>query len=113
MAAPFSSDRVWTAVVARYARTAGISLSPQTIDELAAHLEDLYLAARERGADDYTARQEATQELESSGLLPLRTEPRPDSRAAHARTANDLSSASRSRSFAMAYALRMALRQFR
>ncbi|HUR20148.1 MAG TPA: ABC transporter permease, partial [Vicinamibacterales bacterium] len=57
--------------------------------------------------------QEATQELESSGLVPLRTEPRVDSRAAQSRTANDISSASRSRSFAMGYALRMALRQFR
>jgi putative ABC transport system permease protein len=113
MAVPSSPDRVWTAVVARHARAAGIKLSQQTVDELAAHLEDLYLAARERGADHYTAQQEATQELESSGLLPLRTEPRPDSRAAHARIANDISSASRSRSFAMAYALRMALRQFR
>ena len=113
MAAPSSPDRVWTAVVARYARTAGISLPQQTIDELAAHLEDLYLAARDRGADHYTAKLEATQELEASGLLPLRIEPRPDSRAAQSRTANDISSASRSRSFAMGYALRMALRQFR
>jgi predicted permease len=113
MAALSSPDRVWPAVVARYARTAGISLSQQTIDELAAHLEDLYLAARDRGADHSTAQQEATRELEASGLLPLRTEPRSDSRAAQSRTANDISSASRPRSFAMAYALRMALRQFR
>ena len=103
----------WRAVVVRFARSAGIDLSPQTVDELAAHLEDLYLAARDRGADHHTARQEAIQELETSGLLPLRTEPRPDSRATHVSLANDISSASRSRSFAMGYALRMALRQFR
>jgi putative ABC transport system permease protein len=113
MATTPSIDRDWRAVVARYARTAGISLSAQTIDELAAHLEDLYLAARDRGAEHHAARQEATQELESSGLLPLRIEPRVDSRWAQSRTANDISSASRPRSFAMAYALRMALRQFR
>ena len=107
------SSSSWHALVARYARSAGIDLSPQTVDELAAHLEDLYLAARDRGADHHAARQEAIQELEASGLLPLRIEPRPDSRATHVRLANDISSASRSRSFAMGYALRMALRQFR
>ena len=110
MAAPLLP---WPALVARYARSAGIDLSPQTVDELAAHLEDLYLAARDRGADHHAARQEAIQELEASGLLPLRVEPRPDSRATQVRLANDVSSASRSRSFAMGYALRMALRQFR
>lgn len=113
MAAPSPFDRDWTTVVARYARTAGIDLSPQTVDELAAHLEDLYLAARARGLDHQAARREAAQELEASGLLPLREEPRPDSRVIQARTANDIASASRPRSFAMAYALRMALRQFR
>lgn len=109
--APF--DRDWTTAVARYARTNGIDLPQSTIDELAAHLEDLYLAARARGLDHRTARQEAAQELEASGLLPLREEPRRDSRALQARTANDIASASQPRSFAMAYALRMALRQFR
>jgi putative ABC transport system permease protein len=103
----------WRAVVTRFARSAGIHLSPQTVDELAAHLEDLYLAARDRGADHEAARQEAIQELETSGLLPLRTEPRLDPRATYGHIANDISSASRSRSFAMGYALRMALRQFR
>ena len=41
----------WSAIVARHARAAGIDLSPSTVDELAAHLEDLYLAAVQRGAD--------------------------------------------------------------
>lgn len=100
-------------MVARHARTAGIDLSPQTIDELATHLEDLYLAARDRGASDRAAREEARQALETSGLLPLRREPRPDPRATHARTANDIAITSRSRSLSMLYALRMALRQFR
>lgn len=103
----------WTTMVARYARAAGIDLSPQTIDELASHLEDLYLAARDRGDADHIAREEARQALEASGLVPLRREPRSNPRAAHARAANDTASLSRSRSFAMAYALRMALRQFR
>jgi predicted permease len=100
-------------MVLRYARSAGVDLAPQTVDELAAHLEDLYLAACERGVDDHAAREEARQALESSGLVPLRTEPRRNPRAAQVRTANDIASASHPRSFAMAYALRMALRQFR
>jgi predicted permease len=103
----------WTAMVARYARAAGIDLAPQTIDELASHLEDLYLAARDRGADDLTAREDARLALEGSGLLPLRREPRVDPRRHHARSANDLSTSSRLRSLSMMYALRMALRQFR
>jgi putative ABC transport system permease protein len=104
----------WTAVVADHARGAAIDLSPQTVDELAAHLEDLYLAARADGADDDAARSTARRALESSGLLPLRREPRPDPRAIHARLADDAAAASaRPRSFAMGYALRTALRQFR
>lgn len=112
MAAP-SPNQDWTTMVARYARAAGIDLSPQTIDELATHLEDLYLAARDRGDADHIAHDDARQALEASGLVPLRREPRPNPRAAYAHTANDTASLSRSRSFAMAYALRMALRQFR
>jgi putative ABC transport system permease protein len=110
-ASPHEQD--WTSVVARYARAVGVDLSPQTIDELATHLEDLYLAARERGADEVAARQEARQALEASGLFPLRRDPRRDARAIYAGTANDVASISRSRSLAMVYALRMALRQFR
>jgi putative ABC transport system permease protein len=113
MAAAPSHEHDWASVVARHARDAGVDLSPQTIDELATHLEDLYLAARECGANDVTARQEVRQALETSGLLPLRLAPRMDSRVPYSRTANDIASASRSRSLAMAYTLRMALRQFR
>ena len=99
--------------MSRHARTAGIDLSPSTIDELAAHLEDLYLAAVQRGADQRSARREALEALEASGLLPLRREPRRDPRASHGRLANDIAATSRFRSLAMIYALRMALRQFR
>src|SRR6185295_17498674 len=106
-------DQDWVQLVAQQARAAGVDLSPQTLDELAAHLEDLYLAARESGADAPTARREARRALEISGLLPLRSEPRIDPRAPYARAAADVASASRSRSLAMVYALRMALRQFR
>ncbi len=106
-------DPGWAAVVARHARNAAIDLSAQTIDELATHLEDLYLAARARGESDGDARRAAVDALEHSGLAPLRRTPLPDSRAPYARTADDTAAASRSRSLAMVYALRMALRQFR
>jgi len=81
----------WATDVARFARRSRVDLSTETIDELAGHLEDLYLAGRSRGLDAQAARREAWQALETSGLLPLK----------------------QSRSFSMVYALRMALRQFR
>ena len=111
--ATLGPDPDWTSVVARHARSARVDLSSQTIDELATHLEDIYLAARADGDDDAAARVKARQALEASGLLPLRREPRPDPRAPYARLADDAAAASRPRSFAMGYALRMALRQFR
>jgi predicted permease len=84
----------WRDVVRRHARSAGIDLSPQTTDELATHLEDIYLGALETGATDAAARTQAHNALVTSGLLPLKAPPR-------------------SRSLAMVYSLRMALRQFR
>ena len=53
----------WNAIVARYARTTGVDLTPQTVDELATHLEDLYLAALGRGANERDARRETVFEL--------------------------------------------------
>lgn len=84
----------WREVVGRHARSTGIDLSPQTTDELATHLEDIYLGALDAGASDETARAQAHHALITSGLLPLKPPPR-------------------SRSLAMMYALRTALRQFR
>lgn len=108
----------WVDLIAQHARESRIDLAPATINELAAHLEDAYAAAVDRGESDASARAEALDLLRSSGLTPLRREPRADSRALYARTANDLALISdatrpRFRSFAMIYALRMALRQFR
>ena len=94
---PPDERRAWGALVTRHARAARIDLSPATVDELAAHLEDVYLAAIERGADERIARREAIEALESSGLLPLRREPRRDARAPHTHLANDIASTSRSR----------------
>ena len=107
------SGRSWHDVITRHGRAAGIDLPPATIDELASHLEDAYVAALNRGLSVEAARAQAIDLLNASGLAPLRREPRPDPRAAFSRSANDLSASSRSRSLAMMYALRMALRQFR
>lgn len=84
----------WRQVVQRHARAAGVDLESQTVDELAAHLEDIYLNAVEDGASAHDATELAIAAIETSGLLPLKTPPR-------------------SRSLAMMYALRMAMRQFR
>ena len=112
--------RSWQDAIARQARSAGVDLAPATIDELAAHLEDAYIAARSQGLDDAEAEAEALALLQASGLTPLRlkNDPRIDSRAPFARTANDISlisdpKRSKVRSLAIMYALRMALRQFR
>jgi putative ABC transport system permease protein len=110
---PLPPDPDWAFIVAGHARSAGVELSSQTIDELATHLEDVYLAARADGADDAASRAAAHKALATSGLAPLRDEPRRDPRGLYARSVEDIASASRPRSFAMGYALRMALRQCR
>jgi len=103
----------WRRLVVRHAESTGVDLSPQTVDELAAHLEDIYLSACADGQPDSAARQQAQGALETSGLLPLRREPRPDLRRPRHGLANDVAAASRHRSLAMLYALRMAFRQLR
>ena len=49
--APEQPPRSWQDVIARQARTAGVDLAPATIDELAAHLEDAYVAALQSRAE--------------------------------------------------------------
>jgi putative ABC transport system permease protein len=107
------SPRDWAALVASRARAAGAVLPPATIDELAEHLEDIYLAARTRGAPHADAHGAAIQALDRSGFEPLQRMRLADPRAGQRRLADDVAASSRSRSLAMTYALRMALRQFR
>jgi len=54
----------WKALVVEHARRAGANLPPATIDELAAHLDDLYLATRTDGASPDVARRRAMRALE-------------------------------------------------
>jgi putative ABC transport system permease protein len=106
-----SPDPDWRALVAEHARRAGVTLPGTTIDELAAHLDDLYAAARTDGAPADVARRRALRALDESalGTLPVPI----DRRLTYARTADDRSHAARSRSLFVFYDLRMALRQFR
>ena len=63
----------WRAVVMREARATGAAdLDDHTIEELATHLEDLYQAARARGAADAEARDEALRALRESRLAVLK-----------------------------------------
>ena len=108
---PYESD--WIRIVAEHAQAAGVDLPRQTIEELGTHLDDLYLAARERGASDTDARAEAWQALQQSGLLPLRHEARPDRRRVRASLADDTAASSGTGAAPIGYALRMAWRQLR
>lgn len=105
--------RDWRALVARHARAGGIDLPASTVVELATHLEDIYLNARDRGVDDATAYQAALDALDRSPLDVLRREANRQARQPGARTADDLARAGHSRSLAMWSALRVALRQFK
>jgi len=92
----------WRAVVMREARGTGAAdLDDHTIEELAAHLEDLYLAARARGAADAEARDEALRALRESRLAVLK-----ESRPTLHRTR-------RLTGVSIAQSLRSGLRQFR
>jgi putative ABC transport system permease protein len=92
----------WRRVVRQHADRAGVDLSQATIDELALHLEDIYGAARAGEADDHEAFARAMRALQESPLHRLRRHiphAAPDSR--------------HPRSFNVASAFRVALRQFR
>jgi predicted permease len=73
----------WIDIVRSHAEKRGQhSLPSTTIAELAAHLEDLYAAARAEGASDAEARRRAMEALDESPLelLARRAAKRPDSR---------------------------------
>jgi putative ABC transport system permease protein len=110
---PDSQMPSWDSVVRRHARAAGISLSTETLAELATHLEDLHAAGLASGLSDADARSRALTALEASPLSTLSA--RPDPRANQARVLDEMARAHATshRSFAVTYALRMALRQFR
>src|SRR5687767_1705512 len=70
----------WKAMVRERARAAGADLSNRAVEELAAHLEDIYLGATAAGRSDAEAVERAKRALDESPLASL---PRPpaDSRS--------------------------------
>jgi hypothetical protein len=75
----------WKALVSRHAQSTGAGhLPPATIDELAAHLEDLYTESRASGRSDAEAYRSAEAALIESGAG-LRAVPRPRTRGLDSR----------------------------
>ena len=73
----------WKALVRQHARETGApDLAGHAVDELAAHLEDLYAEARQAGRSDADARQLATHALAESSLsqVPISRTRAPESR---------------------------------
>ncbi len=101
----------WATLVRDHASRSGATLPSTTVDELAAHLDDLYSAARRDGAPHEVAHRRAARALEESALSTL--PPPPDRREHQTRQAEDRARAAVSRSLFVFYDLRMALRQFR
>jgi putative ABC transport system permease protein len=83
-----NAPRDWKALVARYAKGAGADLPPHTVDELAAHVEDIYTEAVKNGATAADAYGRAESALAES---PLAAVPRPRTRQPEARPINEVS----------------------
>jgi predicted permease len=89
----------WRKAVRDHADSKAVDLAQSTVDELALHLEDLYVAARAEGVGDDEARARVRRALEESPIGRLRRPNRLDTR--NPRSCNVVS------------AIRVALRQFR
>jgi hypothetical protein len=82
-----NARRDWKALVSRHAQRTGADLPHHTIDELAAHLEDIYTEGMKGGADDAEAYRLAEAALAES---PLASVPRPRSRQPEVRPINQI-----------------------
>jgi putative ABC transport system permease protein len=102
----------WRDLIRQQAAHTRIEIPHATVEELALHLEDIVAAARAAGADDAEAHAEGMRALEESALGVLRRHSSRDPRRQYARAAEATAHASRQRSFNVANALRVALRQF-
>src|SRR4051812_35159083 len=103
----------WRRLVRDRARRDGADLPGETLDELAAHLEDVYTAARARGSTEADAQAQAVSVLDQSTFSPLSRHAAKRASLPQVRLANDTALAVNHRSLAMGYALRMVFRQFR
>lgn len=98
--------------VRRRARAAGVDLPETTLDELAAHLDDVYDTARDEGASDADALARAAAALDESGFAPLTPHASRHRAGARARL-NDVSAAAAAGGWRIGSGLRIALRQLR
>ena len=94
------NPRDWRALVRDRATAARVQLPAATVDELALHLEDVYVAARADGCDEATARRRVLATLDESGFTVLRHHARRSERVPEKASLNVIG------------AIRVALRQF-
>src|SRR5262245_41746893 len=102
----------WPEIVRRHAEATGATQLPlHVVDELSAHLDDLYQAARGQGASDQDARARALAALAESPLDSLLG---PRGRQRHpAQPIAGLPRTSPLRSLSMRHAILLAFRQFK
>ncbi len=112
MSGAHSAQPNWRELIRKQATDARVDISLATVEELALHLEDIVSAARAAGATDVDAHARAMHALEESTLTVLRRHAARDPRRQYARTADATAHSSRQRSFNVANAIRVALRQF-
>jgi putative ABC transport system permease protein len=101
------------AAVRRRANAAGSVLAPSTVDELAAHLEDIYSDAVDGGASHADAWTLTVSALDGDDWTTLTRSRHAVREATHARVGDTLAVASTGRSIHVFDAIRLALRQLR
>src|SRR5262249_33678949 len=102
----------WRRLVRDHASRRGADLPPHAIEELAAHLDDLYTAAIRKGGDDAAAFARAQQALNESSLETIGG-PKRRLRLPEPADASGFGRAQPLRGVSPMRALRLALRQFR
>jgi putative ABC transport system permease protein len=103
----------WRAAVTTHAARAGVDLPQAIADEMALHLDDLYVAALAEGQPEAEASARAFAALEESAMSVLGRRALRDARSPDRRQADAVARTSQGRSLHVLSALRMALRQFR
>jgi putative ABC transport system permease protein len=88
-----TSQRNWKALVTRQAHASGTELPQHTVDELAAHLEDIYSEALGAGRSESDAYRAAESALSESAAA-LRTVPRPRTRRVEGRPPQEMAAGS-------------------
>ena len=82
-----SATHDWKAVVSRHARQINADLPPATVEELSAHIEDIYLEAIRAGKSEVDAVRATLAALSESSLTQV---PRPRHRAPESRPVHDV-----------------------